>query len=171
MDLNCLCYNLQEWPLEIPHATQCSSFAKRFTINVQAGIVDSYFTGPYMIVNHPGGTHYADFPQRTHLPLMEDVPLNVWGGLWFHHDSAHPCFSHQGHNWLKNHFLDTFFSCGGQIVWHACSPDLNQFHFFLWGCIKVNIYATEVQDLRVCVDGILIQLQSFRTLAIVLFLI
>jgi hypothetical protein len=70
-------HNLHEWSLELPHASQHSSSGRRFTISVGAEIVDSYVTGPYMIVNHLGETHCGNILERTHLPLMEDMTVPV----------------------------------------------------------------------------------------------
>jgi hypothetical protein len=74
--------------------------------------------------------------------FLEHILQNVHEGMWFQHDSACPHTYHQGHNRLTNNFPDT------DHPWetnHQHSAELNLLHFFLWGCIKENVYAIEVQ--------------------------
>jgi hypothetical protein len=46
-----------------------------------------------------------------------------------YHEGISPHFSHQLHNWLKNHFLHTQISHGCLIIWPPHSPDLNPIDF------------------------------------------
>jgi hypothetical protein len=32
------------------------------------------------------------------------------------------------------------------MTWPARSPDFTHLDFFLWGCMKENVYGTEVED-------------------------
>jgi hypothetical protein len=41
-------HNLHQWALENPHATRQSPFEHRFCVNVWAGVIRRYLTGPHM---------------------------------------------------------------------------------------------------------------------------
>jgi hypothetical protein len=64
--------------------------------------------------------------------LMKNVPLNGGDSMWFQHDSCHPHFTHQVHNWLNNHSLNAWKGHGFLIVWIPRSPDLNPLLFRYW---------------------------------------
>jgi hypothetical protein len=56
---------------------------------------------------------------------------------WFQQDSATAhtaCMSTQG---MSIVFRDRIISRG---IWPACSPDLNPYDFFFWGCLKDRVY-------------------------------
>jgi hypothetical protein len=82
-----------------------------------------------VLVNRICGIQNADFLQRTLPILLQDVPLNIREGMWFHYSGAPPHFSCQVHNLLNKHFPDTWISSGGSIIWPPHSPDLNPLDF------------------------------------------
>ncbi|KAJ4451845.1 hypothetical protein ANN_03323 [Periplaneta americana] len=43
-----------------------------------------------------------------------------------------------------NGFESRWIGRGGPIAWQARSPDLTPLDFFLWGCMEVKVYQTEI---------------------------
>jgi hypothetical protein len=58
--------------------------------NSWSRMIDDYLIEPYMVANHIGGIQYADFRERALPNLLEDIPLRVHKGMWFHHYTASP---------------------------------------------------------------------------------
>jgi hypothetical protein len=105
------------------------------------------------------GIQYIDYLEKTLPVLLENTLLNVHEGMWFQHDSACPHTYHQGHNRLTNNFPDTDHPWGAN---HLRSADLNLLDFFLWGCIKENVYAIEVQGCDDMISHILAAATDIR---------
>lgn len=76
--------------------------------------------------------------------LLKDVSFNVCEGIFFQRSGAVSHVSCQVYNWLNIHFLATWICCGDPVFLSPCS-DLSPLEFFLWGCIKENVCAVEIQ--------------------------
>ncbi|GBL93658.1 hypothetical protein AVEN_25646-1 [Araneus ventricosus] len=71
--------------------------------------------------------------------------------VWFQHDGA-PSYKTSS---MKQYLVE---DCREQIIWYdsfqewpPCSPDLTPMDFFLWGCLRQQVYATHpptLQDLQ-----------------------
>ena len=46
--------------------------------------------------------------------------------------------------WLDHHFPGRWTGRGNPVAWQARSPDLTPLDFFHWGCMKENVYETEI---------------------------
>jgi hypothetical protein len=95
-----------------------------------------------MVANHIGGIQYTDFLERTLPNLLEDTPLNVHKGMWFHHYSAPPYAC----NWLKTIFqmygLTAEVQFSGLHVHLTWTPSI-----FSYGVAsKKMVYTVEVED-------------------------
>jgi hypothetical protein len=97
-------HNIHKQALENPDAAQCCSFDQRYSVNIRAGIIDDYLTGPYMIVDHFGGIQYTDSPKRILPLLLVDVHMTVCKGMGLAWWCPSPLFT-SVHNWLNNYFL------------------------------------------------------------------
>jgi hypothetical protein len=128
-----------------------SSFQHRFSVNVWAGIVDDHLIGPYVIEDRIGGAKYLSFLQETLLILMDDLPLKVRQDMWYQLDGAPAHFTRPVLDWLNHNYQGRWIGRGGPVTWHARSPDFTHLDF-LWGCMKENVFGTEVEhredDLR-----------------------
>jgi hypothetical protein len=136
-------HNLHVWAEENPNPTRSSSFQHRFSVNVWAGIVDDYLIGPYVIEDCIGGAQYLNFLQETLLILMDNLPLNVPQDMWYQLDGALAYFTRPVRAWLNHNYPGRWIGLGGPVTWPAFSSDFTPLHFFLWGGMKENVYATE----------------------------
>ena len=66
--------------------------------------------------------------------LHEDVPFDTRNSMWMYLDVAYP-------NWWMGH--------AGSVTWPPRSPDLNLLDFYLWGRLKMLVYATEIPNVAV----------------------
>jgi hypothetical protein len=94
-------------------------------------------------VNGVVGIELADFLERTHFLLLEDVPLNIREGMSLQHDSA-LIFTTRA-NFLEQPLFG-WISHVGLIFNAPLSHDLSPLHFLLSRCIREKVYATETRD-------------------------
>ena len=123
------------WAYENPHTT---AVQRRFSVNVWCGIVDNHvcLTGPvYRHVEHglPGLLH-------------GDVPLATRNPMWFMHDGVPAHFSHVAREYLDVAYSNRWMGRAGPVAWPPRSPDLNLLDFYLWGRLKMLVYATEIPN-------------------------
>jgi len=94
-------HNSHVWADENPHATVESNFQLHFTVNVWCAVLDDQLIGPFILEDHLTGEAYLRFLQEELPPLLEDVPLNKQGHIYFQHDGAPPHFSCEVRNFLN----------------------------------------------------------------------
>ena len=74
--------------------------------------------------------------------LLEDVPLNKRGRMYFQHDGSPPHSSHEVRNFLNYRFPGRWIGRGGP--WPARSPDLSPMDYCVWGWMKELVYSVQV---------------------------
>lgn len=139
-------HNMHVWSDENPHGTLEVKHQQRFNINVWAGIVGDYLIGPYVLPARLTGAVYKDFILNTLPELLEDVPLQIRGSIWFMHDGAPVHFSRIVREVLDDLYHAKWIGRGGPVPWPARSPDLNPLDYYLWGHLKQLVYAADVPN-------------------------
>jgi len=88
-------HNSHVWADENPHATVESNCQLRFSVNVWCAVLDDQLIGPFILEGRLTGEAYLRFLQEELPRLLEDVPLNKRGRMYFQHDGAPPHFSRE----------------------------------------------------------------------------
>jgi len=83
-------HNSHVWADENSHATVESNFQLRFSVSVWCAVLDDQLIGPFVLEGRLTGEAYLRFPQEELPRLLEDVPLNKRGRMYFQHDGAPP---------------------------------------------------------------------------------
>ena len=132
---------------ENPHATVESNTQLHFTVNVWCAVVDDQLIGPFILEIRLTGEVYLRFLQEELPRLLEDVPLNKRGGMYFQNYGAPP---HK--NFLHYRFPGRWIGCGGPYNWPARSPDLSPLDYCVWGWMKELVYSVKVvtRDALLC---------------------
>jgi len=89
------------------------------------------------------GEAYLRFLQEELPRLLEDVPLNKRGSMYFQHDGA-PHFSREIRNFLNYSFPGRWIGRGGPHNWPARSPDLSPLDYCVRGWMKELVYSVKV---------------------------
>jgi len=97
-------HNSHMWADGNPHATVESNFQQRFSVNVWCAVLDNQLIGPFILEGHLTGEAYLRFLQEELPRLMEDVPLNKRGCMYFQHDGAPSHSSREVRNFLNYRF-------------------------------------------------------------------
>jgi len=92
------------WADENPHATVESNFQQRFIVNVWCAVLDDQLISPFNLEVRLTGEAYLRFLQEEMPRLMEDVPLNKRGCMYFQHGGAPPHSSREVRNFLNYRF-------------------------------------------------------------------
>lgn len=137
-------HNLHLWGEENPHAMIETRHQQRFMVNVWAGIIGSNLIGPFVLEERLNGVVYLQFLQQHLNNLLEEVPLQIRGQMWYMHDGAPPHFHGLVRQYLSNAFGNQWIGRGGPVSWPPRSPDLNPLDFFFWGHLKELVYSTPV---------------------------
>ena len=96
-------HNSHVWADENPHATVESNFQQRFSVNEWCAVLDDQLIGPFILEGRLTREAYLRFLQEELPRLLEDVPLNKQGRMYFQHDGA-PHSSHEVRNFLNYRF-------------------------------------------------------------------
>ena len=96
-------HNSHVWADENPHATVESNFQLRFCVNVWCAVLDDQLIGPFILEVRLTGETYLRFLQGELPRLLEGVPLNKRGRMYFQHEGA-PHSSRDVRNFLKYRF-------------------------------------------------------------------
>jgi len=107
------------WADENPHTPVESNFQLRFSVNVWCAVLDNQLIGPFILEGRLTGEAYLRFLQEELPQLLEDVPLNKQGRMYFQHDGAHPHSSCEVRNFLNYRFPGRWIGCGGPHNWPA----------------------------------------------------
>ena len=97
-------YNSHVWADENPHATVESNFQLRFIVNVWCAVLYDQLIGPFILEGRLAGEVYLRFLLEELPRLLEDVPLNKRGRMYFQHDGAPPHSSREVRNFLNYRF-------------------------------------------------------------------
>jgi len=98
-------HNSHVWADENTQATVESNFQQRFSVNVWFAVLDDQLIGPFILEGRLTRQTYLRFLQEELPRLLEDVPLNKRGRMYFQHDGAPPHSSHEVRNFLNYRFL------------------------------------------------------------------
>ena len=91
------------------------------------------------------GEAYLRFLQEELPRLLEDVPLNKRGRMYFQNDGALPHSSREVRNFLNYHFPGRWIGRCGPHHWPARSPDLSPLDYCVWGWMKELVYSVKVE--------------------------
>jgi len=97
-------HNSHVWENDNPRAIVESNFQLHFSVNVWCAVLDDQVIGPFILESCLTGETYLRFLQEELPRLLEDVPLNKQGHMYFQHDGAPPHSSHEVRNFLKYRF-------------------------------------------------------------------
>lgn len=140
-------HNLHEWHVENPHLMRPDRSQYQFKINMWTGILNGTIIGPFELPEILNGEVYLDF-LRNHLPnLLEDVPLNVYRGIWFQQDGCPAHYARAVTEFLNQEYQRRWIGRNGTILWPARSPDLNPLDFFYWGAVKEKVYSKNIETI------------------------
>jgi len=92
------------WADENLHANVERNFQLRFSVNVWCAVLDDQLIGPFVLDGRLTGEAYLRFLQEELPRLLEDVPLNKRGRMYFQHDGAPPHSSSEVTNFLNYRF-------------------------------------------------------------------
>jgi hypothetical protein len=70
--------------------------------------------------------------------------------MWYMHDGTLAHFSHAVGDVLSNTYHDQWIGTRGPTAWPPCLPFLNPLDFYLWGHLKVLVYADKNQTVDAC---------------------
>ena len=76
-------HNSHVWADENPHVTMESNFQLCFSFNVWCAVLDDQLIGPFVLEGRLTGEAYLRFLQGELPRLLEDVPLNKQGRMYF----------------------------------------------------------------------------------------
>jgi len=105
-------YNSHVWADEYPHTTVERNFQLRFSVNVWCAVLDDQLIGPFILEGSLTGEAYLRFLQEELPQLLEDVPLNKRGRIYFQRDRA-PHFLYVVRNFLNYRFPGRWIGRGG----------------------------------------------------------
>ena len=108
-----------------------SNLQLHFSVNVWCAVLDDQLIGPFILESRLTGEAYLRFLQEELPRLLEDVPLNKRGCMYFQHDGA-PHLSREVRTSLNYCFPGQWIGCGGPHNWPARSPDLNPLDYCVW---------------------------------------
>jgi len=94
-------HNSHVWADENPCTTVESNFQLCFSVNVWCAVLDDQLIGPFILEGRLTGEAYLRFLQEYLPRLLEDMPLNKQGHMYFQHDRAPPHFSCEVRNFLN----------------------------------------------------------------------
>jgi len=97
-------HNSHVWADENPHATVETNFQLRFSVNVWCVVLDDQLICRFFLEGRLTGEAYLRFLQEELPRLLEDVPLNKRGRMYFQHDGAPPYSSCEVTNFLNYRF-------------------------------------------------------------------
>jgi hypothetical protein len=123
-------YYAQENPLWIRE----THFQRIVSVNVWCGIFGDNLTGEI----------YLNFWQNILGPILENLPLAAYRGLWFQHDGAPTHYHKHVRQYLGHIYNHQWIGRGALNAWPPRSSDMTPLEFFLWGAVKEQVYATPI---------------------------
>ena len=107
-------------------------------------VLDVQLIGPFILEVRLTGEAYLRFLQEEVPRLLDDVPLNKRGHIYFKHDGAPPHCSREFRNFLNSRFPGRWIGRRGPHNWPARSPDLSPLDYCVWGRMKELVYSVKV---------------------------
>lgn len=156
-------HNLHHWSHkdQNPRVKRQSSFQRKFSVNVWAGVIGRNLIGPYFLPERLNGDIYLNFlindlPELVVPVLEEGVPIV------FQNDGCPAHYQLNVREHLNNAFPNAWIGRGGPIPWPARSPDLTPLDFYVWGRAKELVYQTEVPTREVLIERITGAFQTMK---------
>lgn len=138
-------HNLHNWQQNNPHAKRPASFQTRFSVNVWCGIIGNILIGPTILPNRLNSDNYLHFLITNDPIVMDEVPVNVRDRVIYQQDGAPAHYGAQVRRWLNLNYRYRWIGRNGPIAWPPRSPDLTPLDFYVWGYMKSEVYAVEIQ--------------------------
>ena len=66
--------------------------------------------------------------------------------IWYPVCGAPAHFTLPESQWIDQHLPGRWIGMGSPVAWPARSPDLTPLDFFHWGCMRENVYETEIES-------------------------
>jgi len=88
---------------------------------------------------------YFKFLQEELPQLLEDVPLDKRGLMYFQNDGAPPHSSRGVTNFLNYRFPGRWIGRCGPHHWPAKSSELSPLDYFVWGWMKEIVYSEKLE--------------------------
>lgn len=139
-------HNLHEWQHENPHAKRQSSFQRRFSVNIWCGIIGNTVIGPTILPNRLNAQNYLQFLVENAPIILDEVPLNVINRVIYQQDGAPAHFGVNVRNWLDDNYPGRWIGRNEPIDWPPRSPDLTPLDFNVWGFLKEDVYAVQIDS-------------------------
>jgi hypothetical protein len=70
-------HNSHVWADANPHAASVHCHQQRFVVNVWAGIVNDFYSGPYLLCQWHSAQIYRVFLEEKLPEMLEEIPLSV----------------------------------------------------------------------------------------------
>jgi len=83
-------HNSHVWADENRHTTVESNFQLHFIVNVWCAVLDDQLIGPFILQGRLTAEAYLRFLQEELPRILEDMPLDKRGRMYFQHDRAPP---------------------------------------------------------------------------------
>ncbi|CAK9801642.1 hypothetical protein ANTPLA_LOCUS2883 [Anthophora plagiata] len=135
--------NMHYWSLENPRWLRQVDRQRPWTVNVWCGILNNQIIGPYFINGTLNGQKYVTFLQGGLQVLLDDVPLDIRGRMWYQHDGCPAHSTRLVRQILNTKFPNSWIGRTGRVAWPSRSPDLTPTDYFLWGHLKKVVYCEQ----------------------------
>lgn len=157
--------NLRYWSQQNPHLFRESSHQYRFSLNVWAGIHRNQIIGPVFIEGHLTATKFLDLLRGPISEYTDELSLDIHQKLWYQLDGAPAHSVVSARELLTEMFGQQWIGRYGPRRWPARSPDLTPLDFFLWGFIKNEVYARDVNTIEELRSKIIDAFNKLKTMA------
>lgn len=159
-------HNLRYWSQGNPHLFRESSHQYHFSLNVWAGIHRNQIIGPVFIEGNLTAVKFLDLLSGPISEYTDELSLDVHQKLWYQLDGAPAHSVVSARERLTDMFGQQWIGRYGPRRWPARSPDLTPMDFFLWGFIKNEVYACDVNTVEELQDRIIDAFNKLKTMAI-----
>lgn len=161
-------HNYHYWSPVNPHVCRESAHQYRFTLNVWAGIHGNSIIGPEIIdgnLNRARFLELLDGPVSDYLAIISQLHGPRWmERTWFQMDGAPAHSVVEARERLNRMFNERWIGRYGPRRWPARSPDLTPLDFFLWGFVKDEVYAQNVDTVEELRERIEMAFEKLRTM-------
>lgn len=141
-------HNMHYWSPENPHWVRETNFQTIWGVNVWCGLFQGRLIGPYFFQGTLTGARYLHFLENALPELLEEIPIQERGAMWWQQDGAPPHNSNLVTQFLNERFENQWIGNSGPLRWPARSPDLSPLDFFLWGYLKTVVFETQPLNLE-----------------------
>lgn len=161
-------HNLHHWAPknQNPRVWRESAHQYRFSVNVWAAIHGDNIIGPVFIDGGLTGERFVNLLNDTVSEYTNNLNVHRYQRMWYQLDGAPAHSVITARQWLNNTFGEQWIGRFGPRRWPARSPDLTPLDFFLWGCIKNDVYAENVDSVEQLRHRIINAFEKLREMAL-----